>query len=155
MLNITSYNKRQESSEFMSATCSKLLKRTFKWHPISLDTERKWNVHKTFRRRPERLLDVLRSFYVLWLEVRTFNKFLQNYFLLIWILLTQYTQDVNWTYIRRSEDVLGIFWGSYVRSIYVLYPRGSFMVFSLKLFAIRNESCKLDMMEILSVGFIF
>ena len=30
------------------------------------------------------------------------------------------TQDVNWTYIRRWEDVLDVFWTSYVRSIYVL-----------------------------------
>ena len=29
-------------------------------------------------------------------------------------------QDVNSTYIRRSEDVLDVFWTSYVRSIYVL-----------------------------------
>ena len=34
------------------------------------------------------------------------------------------TQDVNWTYIRRSEDVLDIFWTSYVHSIYVLCLRG-------------------------------
>ena len=30
------------------------------------------------------------------------------------------TQDVNWTYIRRSEDVQDAFWKFYVRSIYVL-----------------------------------
>ena len=29
--------------------------------------------------------------------------------------LTPQTQDVNWTYIRRSEDVLDVFWTSYVR----------------------------------------
>ena len=29
------------------------------------------------------------------------------------------TQDVNWTYIRRSEGVQDVFWTSYVRSIYV------------------------------------
>ena len=33
------------------------------------------------------------------------------------------TQDVNWTYIRRWEDVLDVFWTSYVRSIYVLCLR--------------------------------
>ena len=32
-------------------------------------------------------------------------------------------QDVNWTYIRRLEDVLDVFWTSYVRSIYVLRLR--------------------------------
>ena len=36
------------------------------------------------------------------------------------MFLCQWTQDLNWTYIRRSEDVLGVFWTSYVRSIYVL-----------------------------------
>ena len=35
---------------------------------------------------------------------------------------TPWTQDVNWTYIRRSEDVQDVFWTSYVRSIYVLCP---------------------------------
>ena len=34
------------------------------------------------------------------------------------------TQNVNWAYIRCSEDVLDVFWMFYVRSIYVLYPRG-------------------------------
>ena len=44
------------------------------------------------------------------------------FFDLIWDrrFTTQKTQDVNWTYIRRSEDVLVVFWTSYVRSIYVL-----------------------------------
>ena len=36
------------------------------------------------------------------------------------IFFTQYTQDVNWTYIRRSEDVLDVFWTPYVRSVCVL-----------------------------------
>ena len=36
------------------------------------------------------------------------------------------TQDVNWTYIRRLEDVLDVFWRSYVCSIYVLCLRGCF-----------------------------
>ena len=35
-----------------------------------------------------------------------------------------YTHDVNWTYIRRSEDVQYVFWTSYVRSVYVLCLRG-------------------------------
>ena len=34
------------------------------------------------------------------------------------------TQDVNWTYIRHSEDVQDIFWTSYVRSIDVQYLLG-------------------------------
>ena len=35
-----------------------------------------------------------------------------------------WTKDVNWTFIRRSEDALGVFWKSYVRSIYILCPGG-------------------------------
>ena len=35
-----------------------------------------------------------------------------------------WTQGVNWTYMRRSEDAQGVFWTSYVRSIYVLCPVG-------------------------------
>ena len=31
-------------------------------------------------------------------------------------------QDVNWTYIRPLEDVLDVFWKSYVRSIHFLCP---------------------------------
>ena len=34
------------------------------------------------------------------------------------------TQNVNWTYIRSSEDILDVFWTSYVRSMYVLCLRG-------------------------------
>ena len=34
------------------------------------------------------------------------------------------TQDVNSTYIRRSKDVLDVFWTPYVRSVYVLCLRG-------------------------------
>ena len=39
-------------------------------------------------------------------------------------LLSPLTQGVNWTYIRRSEDVLDVFWTSYVRSFYVLCLQG-------------------------------
>ena len=31
--------------------------------------------------------------------------------------------NVNWTYVRRSKHVLHVFWTSYVRSVYVLYPK--------------------------------
>ena len=34
-----------------------------------------------------------------------------------------WTQGVNWTYIRRSEGVLDVFWASYVRSICVCVHR--------------------------------
>ena len=33
-------------------------------------------------------------------------------------------QDVNWTYIRRWEDVQDVFWTLYVRSVYVLFLQG-------------------------------
>ena len=39
---------------------------------------------------------------------------------------TSWTQDVDWRYIRRSEDVKNIFWASYARPIYILYPGGNF-----------------------------
>ena len=41
-------------------------------------------------------------------------------------IVTPQTQDINWTYIGRSEDILDVFWTSYVRSIYVLCLRGGF-----------------------------
>ena len=43
--------------------------------------------------------------------------------LLLSFFISPQTQDVNWTYIRRSEDVQDVFWTSYVRSIYVLFLR--------------------------------
>ena len=36
--------------------------------------------------------------------------------------VTLWTDDANWTYIKRSEHVLGAIWTSYVLSIYVLCP---------------------------------
>ena len=38
---------------------------------------------------------------------------------------TPWTQDVNWTQIRHLEDILDVFWTSYVRSVYALCPGGS------------------------------
>ena len=32
-----------------------------------------------------------------------------------------WAQDVNWTYRKRSEDVLDILWTSYVPTIYILF----------------------------------
>ena len=45
---------------------------------------------------------------------------------------TPQTQDVNWIYIRPSEDVLDFFWTSYVRSIYVLCLRGAHYLMKFK-----------------------
>ena len=45
-----------------------------------------------------------------------------NFQAIIFIWITPWAQDVNWTYIRRSEDAQGVFWTPYVRSIYVLCP---------------------------------
>ena len=42
------------------------------------------------------------------------------------------TQDVNWSYIRRSEDVLNVFWMFYERSVYVLCLRGRVFCLSKK-----------------------
>ena len=46
--------------------------------------------------------------------------------LLFKIYKPPWTQDVNWTYIRRSEDIQDVLWLSYVRSIYLLCPGGVF-----------------------------
>ena len=42
---------------------------------------------------------------------------------LVWLASPQ-TQDVSWKYMRRSENVVDVFWTSHVRSIYVLCLRG-------------------------------
>ena len=47
------------------------------------------------------------------------------------IILTPWAQDVNWTYVRLSEDVLDIFWTSYIHSIYVLCPGGMIVIIIL------------------------
>ena len=39
---------------------------------------------------------------------------------------TPWIQDVNWTYIRRSKDVLDVLWRSYARSIYILCLGGNY-----------------------------
>ena len=41
-----------------------------------------------------------------------------------YVLCPAQTQEVNWTYIRRSEDVPDVFRTSYVRSVYVLFQLG-------------------------------
>ena len=54
-----------------------------------------------------------------------------------------HTQDVNWTYIRRPEDdVLDVFWTSYVRSIYVLCLQGWVGEKRAQNFCIFSISCK-------------
>ena len=44
-------------------------------------------------------------------------------------------QDVNLTYIRRSEGVLNVLWTSYVRKIYVLCPGCKLVVEDCKIFS--------------------
>ena len=44
--------------------------------------------------------------------------------------------EVNWTYIRRSEDVQDVFWTFYVRSVYVLCLRGRCRI---KLFCVKIQ----------------
>ena len=50
---------------------------------------------------------------------------------------TPWTHDVNWTYIRRSEDVQDVFWTFYVRSIYVLCP-GGICIFQYEYFVLYS-----------------
>ena len=70
--------------------------------------------------------------------------------LILSFYLTQQTQDVNWTYIRHSEDVLDVFWTSYVRSIYGLCLLGRMEVkydqprFSWTISAISLKLCRLS-----------
>ena len=54
-------------------------------------------------------------------------------------------QEVKWTYIRRWEDVLGMFWRSYVHLGYVLCPEGLNKKYKIK----RNLWRKLNQKEIL------
>ena len=58
---------------------------------------------------------------------------------------TPYTQDVNWTYIRRSEDVQDVFWTSSERSIYILYLRGIALHQKVSLYSKATLSQMFDM----------
>ena len=40
------------------------------------------------------------------------------------ISFLRWTQDLNWVYTRHSEGMQGVFWTSYVPSIYVQHPGG-------------------------------
>ena len=55
--------------------------------------------------------------------------FLQCHIFIGFVVLfdTSWTQDVNWMCIRRSKDVLDIFWTFYIGSIYVLCPGGNLL----------------------------
>ena len=95
----------------------------------SLNSGCKLKVPKTFRRCPERFNSCAQGVAVVlyvyfWylilnqIEMSNFYKqFFKSKILQFWISLFLWTQGVNWTYIRRSEDVQDIFWTSYERSI--------------------------------------
>ena len=57
------------------------------------------------------------------LKLRKFAALIKSF---LHYFCTPSTQDINWTYLRRSEDVQNVFWTSYARSIYVLYPEDSY-----------------------------
>ena len=64
-------------------------------------------------------------------------------------LATPWTQGVNWTYIRPSEDVQDVFWSSYIRSIYVLCPGG--MVLEMTLLSLCLEPSGNSFLTLLSL----
>ena len=57
---------------------------------------------------------------------KTKEKFMKQHMFIFLLRKTPWTQDVDWQYIRRSEDVKNVFWASYVRPIYILCPGGNF-----------------------------
>ena len=53
---------------------------------------------------------------------------------------TPWTQDVNWTYIRRLfTRLLDVFWTSYVRLIYILCPGGRSCAMLLSLYFFKSK----------------
>ena len=56
----------------------------------------------------------------LWLSCQTIHTAVDSFYLRKYT--SPWTQDVRWTYVRRSEDILEIFWTSYISSVEVLYP---------------------------------
>ena len=79
------------------------------------------DVLKTFRRRFDNVLAKHRGDIFLRRKQKTSSTGLHQD-LLKRARCPPWTKDVNWTYIRHSEDVQGVFWTSYVHSIYVLCP---------------------------------
>lgn len=55
------------------------------------------------------------------------NNSSRRWQLALWIIsqIFLWTQDINWTDIRRSKDVRDIFWTSHERSVFVLCPGSS------------------------------
>ena len=50
----------------------------------------------------------------------------------IHLVLSTWTQDANWTYRKRLEDVQDVFWTSCVRSVYILCPGVQGALFNFK-----------------------
>ena len=61
-------------------------------------------------------------------------------------LYIPWTQEVNWTYMRRSEDLQSVFWTSYVRLIYIMCPGGQ--VKSSKVLLYEEINCYIDILII-------
>ena len=55
-------------------------------------------------------------------------------FIFSWNTARSRSSPRNWTYIRRSENVLDVFWTSYVRSICALCLREEVLFYEYKLF---------------------
>ena len=71
-----------------------------------------------------------------WLFCWSFSQmfFYFNSFIFSWNTARSRSSPRKWTYIRRSEDVLVVFWTSYVRSICALCLRGEVLFYEYKLF---------------------
>ena len=65
------------------------------------------------------------------------------------------TQDVNWTYIWRSEDVLDVFWTSYAPSIYGLCLWGFFKATSeYRNTHMKSIPCSLQLIILINLHYV-
>ena len=92
------------------------------WNRLSKMTKYRWVLHMDFSmlfRRQINLTSVLAVSILSFSNIFRYDILGEKF-----LLVTPQTQDVNWTYIRRSEDAQDVLWTSYVRLIYVLCLRG-------------------------------
>ena len=56
-----------------------------------------------------------------------------------------WTQNINWAYIKRPEDVQDLFWTPYISSIYIQCPGDTLIISSMPLSKIYRLSSKLKL----------
>ena len=70
-----------------------------------------------------------------------------------YLLLTPLTQDANWTYIKRSEDMLDVLGTSYIRLIFVPFAKCNFLINSPTSTWPKTRKLKLQFFTLISLNY--